>query len=126
MSHPPAPPNPPFLPSSLFIEAAAPFDLYACGMRVSWRPVVAKAAGEKEERWRGDGGGGFSKWVKAGREGEERDRERERGGFGVMEGGGGREQGGESGGEGVAFFLPAQKLSGGTMSMENGVCPGRH
>lgn len=24
------------------------------------------------------------------------------------------------------FFSPLQKLSGGTISMENGVCPGRH
>lgn len=40
-------------------------------------------------------------------------------------GDGGRGRKGE-----VAFFFflspPAQKLSGGTMSMENGVCPGRH
>lgn len=61
MSHPPPSPSLPLSPSPhLFIEAAAPFDLYACGMCVRG-PAAVRADGE---------GGGGSKRVKAG--GEER------------------------------------------------------
>lgn len=59
-----------------------------------WR----RPGGEKEERW------GGSKWVKAGRESEER------GGFGVMEGRGG-EGGRARRGEVAFFFLSPQHKS---------------
>lgn len=50
MSHPPPSPSLPLSPSPhLFIEAAAPFDLYACGMCVRG-PAAVRADGE--------GGGG--------------------------------------------------------------------